>query len=161
MKKLDKALNIIFIVVVCLLVVGLCVDFAFLNYRPEETKAFNDILIDYVNKPLPVIGVSLIVVGKLVFTLFARTSWGKSQIKAVNEKLEETKTSVEKEIKSLEEEKERLIQELEAYKTSLIGVLSQIPNKKVQDKLSELSKGKVEEVKNEERNEEREETING
>lgn len=156
MKKLDKALNIIFIIVVCLLVVGLCVDFAFLNYRPEETKAFNDILIDYVNKPLPVVGVSLVVVSKLVFSLFARTSWGKTQIKAVNEKLEETKSSVDSKIKLLEEEKALLIQELETYKASLIGVLSQIPNKKVQDKLSELSQGKVEEVKNEER----EETIN-
>lgn len=156
MKKLDKALNIIFIIVVCLLIVGSCVDFAFLNYRPEETKAFNDILIDYVNKPLPVVGVSLVVVAKLVLTLFVRTSWGKSQIKAVNEKLEETKSSVDSKIKSLEEEKERLIQELETYKASLIGVLSQIPNKKVQEKLSELSQGKVEEVKNEER----EETIN-
>lgn len=156
MKKLDKALNIIFIIVVCLLVVGLCVDFAFLNYRPEETKAFNDILIDYVNKPLPVVGVSLVVVSKLVFTLFARTSWGKSQIKAVNEKLEETKSSVDSKIKLLEEEKALLIQELETYKASLIGVLEQIPNKKVQEKLSELSQGKVEEVKNEER----EETIN-
>ena len=156
MKKLDKALNIIFIIVVCLLFVGLCVDFAFLNYRPEETKAFNDILIDYVNKPLPVVGVSLVVVAKLVLTLFARTSWGKSQIKAVNEKFEETKANVDSKIKLLEEEKALLIQELEIYKASLIGVLSQIPNKKVQEKLSELSQGKVEEVKNEER----EETIN-
>lgn len=67
MKKSKKVLTIILIVLVILLAVAYTVLYVLF---PEQTPYYTNLVIDYIcNKPLPVIGISTLVLFVLVFRL--------------------------------------------------------------------------------------------
>jgi len=151
MTRFKKALNISLMVLIALITICIIVDFVCLKYLPTETQAFNDKFMEYLNKPLPVIGVSLVVVGLFLLRLFASSSLGKKQINTLKEKISDNEQKTKELVNTLTEQKdalkcelERLKQENKEYREQIIYVLKLIPNAKVQNAIKELNYGREE-----------------
>lgn len=148
-KKVAKIVGVIAIIVLALFV-GVCV-YAF----PTETQEYFRNAMTFLNQPLPIVGVSLLVIGGFVLKAISMTSFGKKALedlkaehnkwkKEVDEteskelelkaEVDETKREVEDTLDRFAKDTDELIKVFyEALKTS--------PNKKVQafaDKLVEL-----------------------
>ena len=148
-KKVAKIVGVVAIIVLALFV-GVCV-YAF----PNETQEYFRNAMTFLNQPLPIVGVSLLVIGGFVIKAISMTSFGKKALadlksdynkwkKEVDEteskelelkaEVDETKQEVEDTLDNFYKDTNELIKVLhEALKTS--------PNKKVQafaDKLVEL-----------------------
>ena len=80
---MKKTLKIIAIVLFALFVIFSIVSFILWK---EQTKEIVATVIDFINKPLPIIGVSIAIIGLFVFKCFVATRYGK---KAINEYREE------------------------------------------------------------------------
>lgn len=128
-----------------LFILGMVAFFCFYNYRQEETVAFCNKVVEWLNQPLPIVGVSIIVVGGTIYKLLSQTSIGKKKIEQIkeivsnsNESIEQYKIALET-YKSLAESelnaKEQEIQELKAF---IQKVCETIPNKKVNELVKEL-----------------------
>lgn len=130
-----------------LFTLGMVAFFCFYNYRQEETVAFCNKVVEWVNQPLPIIGVSIIVVGGTIYKLLAQTSIGKAKIEQVKEMVAKSNESIEQHKITLEiyknitkselEAKEQEIQELKAFIKKLCET---IPNKKVKELISEYER---------------------
>lgn len=151
MSKLNKGLKVVIWVLVGIVILGAIADLICLKVMPNETKQFNDILVEYANRPLPVIGVSLVVVGLFLLKLFASTSFGKSQIALIkeqvatnNENTQELVNTLIQENSALKEQLSAKEHELEIWKEQLIEILKLIPNAKVQNALKEIDYGEQE-----------------
>ena len=148
-KKVAKIVGVIAIIVFALFV-GVCV-YAF----PNETQEYFRNAMTFLNQPLPIVGVSLLVIGGFILKAISMTSFGKKALaelkadyrkwkKEVDEteskelelkaEVDETKQEVEDTLDNFYKDTNELIKVFyEALKTS--------PNKKVQafaDKLVEL-----------------------
>ena len=153
---------------------------------PETTKHTVDIVIEYINKPLPIIGVSTLAVGLIIYKIISITGIGKKSLKeleneikafetSIDEKREEAKEYYEKASKSYQEQKAILSEYSKGIKElyqELINICQTIPNAKikayakvVEDKLNEFNTNclrKLEEIEEKiNGKEESEETING
>ena len=122
---------------------------------PERTKEFMDVVIDYMNRPLPIVGVSLIVFLLFIYKLFSLTSFGK---KAINEAKQEV-VKITNKFNALSKENEKLKEEQVEYENKLnivVGgidtrvdflleelkkVAETIPNAKVNALVSEIESG--------------------
>ena len=148
-KKVAKIVGVVAIIVLALFV-GVCL-YAF----PNETQEYFRNAMTFLNQPLPIVGVSLLVIGGFVLKAISMTSFGKkalADLKAEHNKwkkdvdeteskelelkaeVDETKREVEDTLDNFYKDNNELIKVFyEALKTS--------PNKKVQafaDKLVEL-----------------------
>lgn len=135
MKKFNKVLNIVLI----LLLVSLCITFC-VFYLVDKTKAtdFINWLIDILNRPLPIVGVTTLAVLVFAWKIIITTNYGKSKIALYDKKLEE----IENAKKDLENEKERAICELktenQVLRQQLANVCALSTNKKIKDYGKEL-----------------------
>ena len=148
MKKSKKVLIIIAVVMIVLLIAAYSV--LFILY-PEQTKSWTMTAWDWLNKPLPVVGVSTLVVVFFLWKVFVSSSFGKKQLNLFNERT----SNVERDFELLKEQYQNTLKELEIvkskaeeYKGYLVEVCAKSPNKKI-NQLGEVINGK-----------EREETIN-
>lgn len=80
---MKKALKIIVISLLVALAIFSIV--AYILWKDQTTYIF-ECIIDFINKPLPIIGVSIAIIGLFVFKCFVATRYGK---KAINEYKEE------------------------------------------------------------------------
>lgn len=94
MKKLKIALIIIALVVVAFSVV------AYILWK-EQTIEFFDKVIDFINRPLPIFGVSTVIAAGFIYKCFVSTKYGR------------------KTLSELKQEKENMFSELELYKDKL------------------------------------------
>lgn len=127
---------------------GLC----YFVFIPDQTKEWLSIAWQWLNEPLPVVGVSSLVIAFFIWKIFISSSFGKKKYNEVKNdisnlldwlsKSEEEKEELKNEIKALEQKNKILIAYINQIKNA-------IPNKKVKQ---------IAEIKEDE--EERKETIN-
>ena len=113
---MKKALKII-----CLSLVGVALVVAIIGYIfwKEQTIQVFDLIIDYINRPLPIVGVSSIIVAAFLYKCFVSTKYGK---KALNE----LKYEKDKAFEELEQKKELLNQKEEEIKALVNAHQSEI-----------------------------------
>lgn len=87
---MKKALKIIVISLLVALAIFSVV--AYILWKDQTTYIF-ECIIDFINRPLPIIGVSIAIIGLFVFKCFVATRYGK---KAINEYKEENRVLKER-----------------------------------------------------------------
>ena len=128
----------LFIILVCIFGTLLTAYFILLGVFHDTMIKYTLLVWEKLNEPLPVVGMSTLMVLILVWKLFSSSSFGKKQINEFKRNAQETKDRFE-ELKANYEEKineyeevinkyEQLIKEYEEYFTKICEV---IPNKKV------------------------------
>ena len=139
--KTKKILTITIIVVISLLAIA-CVICYFVI--PTQFKDAIAIAWDWLNQPLPIVGISTIMVLFFAFKVFASSSFGKKQIKKIKEELARAKQEQEESKKELEELKQEILDICRDYKTNsdkeeenrqafFEELCRLIPNKKVKE----------------------------
>lgn len=136
MKKSKKVLISIAVILVALLVAAYAV--LFILY-PEQTKNWTMTAWDWLNEPLPVVGVSTLFVLFFLWKIFANSSFGKKKINGLKELLNATQTELEDKNKIANDRINSLIIENDELKNKLeeaINIIKEIcktsPNKKIQ-----------------------------
>lgn len=106
-----KKVTMIALIAVAAVVLGFVIVY-WAIFGKEETIAFFERVKDFINRPLPILGISLVAVAVVAFRFLSLSSWGK---KAVEEQ--------ERKLKDFEEKQERLRAEdqqaFEEYKTQI------------------------------------------
>ena len=107
---MKKALKII-----CLSLIGVALVVAIIGYIfwKEQTIQVFDLIVDYINRPLPIVGVSSIIVAAFLYKCFVSTKYGK---KALNELLNEKDKAFEE-----LEEKNKLLNQKEDEIKALVN----------------------------------------
>ena len=141
MKKVFKIIGAILLSLgVIALIVCLCVI-------PNETKAFFDVVVEYLDKPIVLCGVSVTIGGVLLFFItryiIANTSFGKKKLNDLNDKIiangkiskeqyEELTTLITNNKKSDDDKFNKIDNTLNTLNNAVLL----IPNKKVQEALN-------------------------
>lgn len=135
MKKSKKILISIAVILVVLLIAAYIV---LLNLYPEQTKNWTMTAWDWLNKPLPIVGVSTLVVIFFLWKVFVNSSFGKKKLNELKELLNNTQTELENKNKIANDRINNLITENEDLKNKLeeaINTIKEIcetsPNKKI------------------------------
>ena len=128
---MKKALKYIAIGLVLALAVFSVV--AYILWKDQTTYIF-ECIIDFINKPLPIIGVSIAIIGVFVFKCFVASKYGKKALKEYQKALDETKQEFANKEEELKEFKIYLQAELEKYG------LKQDKIKEILEKSLEMSK---------------------
>lgn len=128
---MKKALKYIAIGLVLALAVFSVV--AYILWKDQTTYIF-ECIIDFINKPLPIIGVSIAIIGIFVFKCFVASKYGKKALKEYQKALDETKQEFANKEEELKEFKIYLQAELEKYG------LKQDKIKEILEKSLEMSK---------------------
>jgi len=106
---MKKALKIIGI---CALVLGGLAYLLCYIFLKEQTTYFTECVIDFINKPLPIIGVSLLVVLFFVYKVIVSTRFGKKALGEYQKKLDKAQ-------KELDEYKLSIKEEMALYKSKI------------------------------------------
>lgn len=133
---MKKALKIIGVTTLVLGALAYLLCYIFLK---EQTTYFTECLIDFINKPLPIIGVSLLVVLIFIYKCFISTRYGKKAINEFKEEnanlrheIEKYKELVKQEQESLENAYNKAKQDIEQTKEHLITLCELSHNIKAQ-----------------------------
>jgi len=110
------------------LILGVGAYFTCLGVMPERTKAFNDIVIDYLNRPLGIAFGVTITLGGLIYFFIGYTSVGKKALNYLKGIVFDTKAKVEAETKKAQEYYELAKKEKEEIKVVLSGVYAKVDN---------------------------------
>ena len=146
MKKVFKVIlySFLFVGVIALVVCFLAI--------PEQTKNFFDIIIDYINRPLPIIGVSTLVLCIFIYKVISNTSIGSKGLKKLLENFSELKNKYDElenkvkeyelKYKDYEDKSNALIKsfsiEIDNLYLALVNTCKQSPNKKIQNMALEI-----------------------
>lgn len=128
------------------------VAFHYFYFGKEETIALFDRVKDFVNQPLPIIGVSTLVIGAFILKAISMTAFGNSQVnklkaehEAYKETAEQRNRELDEKLKGFEEsyasEKELNDAKIEAQGERLdkvIAYIKSLPNKKAKELIKEL-----------------------
>ena len=135
MKKANKVLLIIFCVLIAVAAVTVGI---FYGLYPVQTKEYILMTWNWLNKPLPVVGVSTLMILFFAWKVFANSSFGKKQINELKTELENVnratkneRLSLETQIAYLEREIEQLRQDVETEKRVSAEAYAVSPNKKI------------------------------
>lgn len=138
---MKKALKIS--IIALLVSLGIFSVIAYILWKEQTTYIF-ECIIDFINRPLPIIGVSIAIIGVFVFKCFVASKYGKKALKEYQKALDETKQEFADKEKELKEFKIYLQAELERYG------LTQDKIKEVLEKSLEMSKNiKIQALANE------------
>lgn len=114
----------------------------------EQFKEFMMKAWEFLNAPLPIVGVSLIFILIFLWKIISSSSFGKKNIKRLNEVSRETKESVDKKlieydtkIKEQDEKIEQQNKEIEYLKQFIVRLCLTSPNKKIKELAKELDNG--------------------
>lgn len=127
----------------------------------EETIAFTNEVIRFLNQPLPIISISLLTVGAIILKLVSMSNWGKKSLNVVNGKIAEYKDYIEKgkiELENyksvLNEQLDSKEQEIKDLKELVYKIIELNPNKKIKElanyeleKAKDQLKSKIDEIK--------------
>jgi glucan phosphoethanolaminetransferase (alkaline phosphatase superfamily) len=145
-KKSNKTIIIVSLVLILLLAVALVVC---LFVIPDQTRHYIKTAWDWLNYPLPIVGVSTLMVIILIWKIFVNTSFGKKQINEFKRNAQETKDNFDNLLTQTNKEKAELIEiinqykkELDTYKEYLSKICEAIPNKQVKLIGAELNERK-------------------
>lgn len=90
-----KTKKILAIIIVILVVLAILSGVICWFVIPEQLKEFGLSVWQFVNEPLPIVGVSLLMVLVFAWRIFASTSFGRKQLKKVNAEFNRVKAEVE------------------------------------------------------------------
>lgn len=132
MKKLYKVVKIIFIVLGVLAAVGFAALYIFNN---ELAKSIVDRVKDFINRPLPIVGCSLVIVGAFALNIFKNSVYGKNFLAKAQKEYNGYKLNLESREKALKEDVRVIINDYNERETLLINAFKEvcdtIPNVKV------------------------------
>lgn len=135
--------KVIKIVGAILLVSAFVVGVVLYRIYPEQTKGAWDTIVEYLNKPLPVIGISIVVAGGILFKFFSMTAYGRKALAKIKEEYEADKAKIKEEYDSQVDDYKKLIEvqneEIDFMLETIDKVCDAIPNKKVKALKKELS----------------------
>lgn len=151
MTTKTKVLLSVFIPLLGLLVGG---GLTFWLVYPELSAQYVNVAWEWLNEPLPVVGVSAIIVGGIIIKIISMTSWGKAQVNRVNEivdsfqkstseVLDQQKATVESQVRRLEAEGKEKDKKIERLKERVITITKLLPNKKLKDLGKEMQDEKA------------------
>ena len=102
---MKKVLKIGLVCIVVALVV-----FATISYFvwKEETTLFFNSVVDFINKPLPIVGVSIAIIGGFVYKIFVSTNYGKKAINRYKNDLEKAKDELHQRERELAEKQSEI-----------------------------------------------------
>lgn len=151
MTTKTKVLLSVFIPLLGLLVGG---GLTFWLVYPELSAQYVNVAWEWLNEPLPVVGVSAIIVGGIIIKIISMTSWGKAQVNRVNEivdsfqkstseVLDQQKATVESQVRRLEAEVKEKDKKIERLKERVITITKLLPNKKLKDLGKEMQDEKA------------------
>lgn len=137
MKTFNKILKITLVVLLfALAVTGVT---CYLTI-PTETKEFMAWLIDALNKPLPIAGITTAAVLVFIYKLVLSTSYGRRTLEKFKKTLADYKSATDKQLEAFERKKEEyqlLINahqlEIDYLKSSILAIANESPNKKVKE----------------------------
>lgn len=113
MKKIVKLICFVLFLAGCGALIGCYCT------MPERTKYAMDIVVEYINKPLPIIGISILTLGLVAYEIISKTSYGKKTINEVKKYVEEQKQIC----LEYKEKGEEYFKTLETYKEEQKAVL--------------------------------------
>ena len=97
---MKKFLKIFFISLGCVVSMALLVGLVFWK---EQTTSILNYIVDFINKPLPIVGVSLTVILIFTYKCVVGIKFGKKSIDEYKDDLKKTKEEIEKEKLDIEE----------------------------------------------------------
>lgn len=137
---MNKKKKIATIVCFCLIAAVLVSGIICYIVIPNQTKNALSVAWEWLNHPLPVVGISIIMLALLIWRFVATSSIGKRQITQFKENVEDTKVEFEnlkkrylEEIANAQKEYEELKVKYEILGEFVKKVCSSIPNKKVKE----------------------------
>ena len=117
---------------------------AYILWKDQTTYIF-ECIIDFINRPLPIVGVSIAIIGAFVFKCFVATKYGKKALTDYQKALDETKQEFAEKEKELEETKDFILEQLVNtnanvfyVKQTLLKSLEMSKNIKIQALANEL-----------------------
>lgn len=135
MKKSTKVFIIVISIIGALLAAATGVLYYF---YPDHVRFYINVAWEWVNKPLPVVGTSVLMIIILLWKIFASSSFGKKQLKQFKERTQIVETDFEtlkqtsqETIDAYKAELEQMEKKLEEYRLLIKKVCETIPNKKV------------------------------
>ena len=93
MAKFKRFLKVFICVILFLGLVALLTCYCVM---PERTKDAVDIVIEYINRPLPIVGISLATLFVFIYTIYSKTSFGKAQINQAKAQVKELEQEINK-----------------------------------------------------------------
>lgn len=148
MKKFIRVIEIILIVFAVLCGIALCIGYIW--FRENTIQILNSIK-DFVNQPLPIVGVSIVGIGLFVYEIVVRTNYGRKALNRVEEtaqtnykRLEEKEIELEQVKKDVEEELKAQgvdIKELKEYLIELCGYSRNIKAHELANKIGGVDNG--------------------
>lgn len=152
---MKKALKII-----CLSLVGVALLVAIIGYIfwKEQTIQTFDIIVDYINRPLPIVGVSSVIVAAFLYKCFISTKYGKKALAELKdekdkafEQLEQKKVLLEQkeeEIKALVNAHQSEIDYVKNYLVEFCKLSNNVKVKELGEKLESGYELKVQDIAN-------------
>lgn len=135
---MKKSLKIIgFILLACFIVAAIVL---YIVFPAQAKETINDIW-DFLNKPLPIVGVTTIAILFFVWQLVIKTRFGKGALTKLENEYKSKYEKLLDEKKTLEEEREENKEEIKEMKNCIINLCSLIPNKKVNELGDKFAKG--------------------
>ena len=141
---MKKALKIIAISLLALGGLAYLLCYIFLK---EQTTYFTECVIDFINRPLPIIGVSLVVVLIFVYKIIVATRFGKkalntyqNELNKAQRELEEYKLSIKEEIalyKAKIDEYKQYNEQVKGYVVDLCELSHNVKVKQLGEKIKE------------------------
>lgn len=92
----------------------------------EQFKEFMMKAWDFLNAPLPIVGVSLLIILIFAWKVFASSSFGKKQLRKLNDHFANLKNDWENEKKELEDKKQALENEVKSWEERFKALESDI-----------------------------------
>lgn len=125
MKKFMKVVKIILI---CLAIaLGIAYTVLYI-VNPEQAKSILDTIMDYANRPLPIIGGSLGLFGYILFKLFSMTIYGKRNVLAAKDEYKDESSKLKSEYETYKKE---LSDTVSGIKEVICDICKTSPNKKI------------------------------
>jgi len=120
---MKKFLKIFLLSLVLLGGIALVVCYIVIN---EQTKAAIDVVMEYLNRPLPIAGLSTITIGGVLYFLIQHTSFGRRTVNELKGEFDELKNKCDKKISEAKSYKELADKTIENTKVILSGFSQEI-----------------------------------
>lgn len=138
MEKFKKIISIILISL--LFAFGIYVLVSFIINK-DGTMYWINYVVDLLNKPLPIVGVTTTAVLIFAWQIFVKTNYGKKALGNIKDEYQKRYDQLKAEKDALEQERKENKEEIEEMKNCIIKLCALIPNKKVNDLGDKFAKG--------------------
>ena len=152
MKKFLSVVKVILIVLLVAVLVGFCV--LYLINRELAQEILNTV-VDYLNRPLPIVGVSTAVLAVLGWKIFSASSYGQRALNKIKAEYDDQKDKIEEEYNKQKEQISTVIaifdKEIDIMFDSLIAICKASGNKKIKE-IGDVLETNIRAIKEELRN---------